>query len=218
MSSPKEASKEAPAKPAPAAKPAVQSKPVCKVVFLGAAGVGKTSIINRFMYDQFTRNYETTVGIDYFTKPMNVDDRTVNLQIWDTAGQEQFQSLVPSYIRTSAITILVYDVSDPKTLESAKMWYEKVIEMRGNDVRCVLVGNKLDLSVNVQDSAVKEFIDPIKMPHIQVSAKTGENITELFTKAVHEVSDSDLAKKDSITVQAQPIVTVAQEGKSTGCC
>lgn len=127
---------------------------ICKIAFLGGAGVGKTSLINRFMYDQFTRNYETTVGIDYFTKSMTVDDKTMNLQIWDTAGQEQFQSLVPSYIRNTGMVIIVYDVSDAKTLDSAKKWYDETTKIRGNEVCCFLVGNKIDLPSNVEESKV----------------------------------------------------------------
>ncbi|KAK8895042.1 hypothetical protein M9Y10_023484 [Tritrichomonas musculus] len=200
--------------PAPS-KPSTQ--PVCKIAFLGGAGVGKTSLINRFMYDQFTRNYETTVGVDYFTKSMNVDDTTMSLQIWDTAGQEQFQSLVPSYIRNTGIVIIVYDVSDPKTLESAKTWFDTTTKIRGNDVRCVLAGNKIDLSSNVEESDVDEFIKANPMPHLLVSAKTGEKVTDLFVLAAREAYKSEITKKDTITVTAQTVTTVP-ESKSSGCC
>ena len=70
-----------------------------KLVFLGDQGVGKTSIITRFMYDSFDKNYQATIGIDFLSKTMYLEDRTVRLQLWDTAGQERFRSLIPSYIR-----------------------------------------------------------------------------------------------------------------------
>ena len=66
-----------------------------KLVFLGEQGVGKTCIINRFVYDSFDRNYQATIGIDFLSKTMYLEDRTVRLQLWDTAGQERFRSLIP---------------------------------------------------------------------------------------------------------------------------
>lgn len=64
---------------------------------------GKTSLITRFMYDSFDRNYQATIGIDFLSKTMYLEDRTVRLQLWDTAGQERFRSLIPSYIRDSSV-------------------------------------------------------------------------------------------------------------------
>ena len=79
-----------------------------KLVFLGDQGVGKTSIITRFMYDSFDKNYQATIGIDFLSKTMYLEDRTVRLQLWDTAGQERFRSLIPSYIRSLLMTKLNY--------------------------------------------------------------------------------------------------------------
>eukprot|EP01036_Dinobryon_divergens_P040104 gene40104-52983_t len=82
-----------------------------KLVFLGDQGVGKTSIITRFMYDSFDKNYQATIGIDFLSKTMYLEDRTVRLQLWDTAGQERFRSLIPSYIRDSSVAVVVYDIT-----------------------------------------------------------------------------------------------------------
>lgn len=204
-------------KSVPTAQSNPSAQPICKIAFLGGAGVGKTSLINRFMYDQFTRNYETTVGIDYFTKSMIVDDIKMNLRIWDTAGQEQFQSLVPSYLRNTEMVIIVYDVSEPNTLESAKKWYDETTKIRGNDVCCLLVGNKIDLSSNVEESEVNDFIKSNNMSHLLVSAKTGEHVTDLFITAAREAYKSQASNKDTIVVTAQTVTTTPEEKKS-GCC
>lgn len=82
-----------------------------KLVFLGEQSVGKTSLITRFMYDNFDAQYAATIGIDFLSKTMYLDDRTVRLQLWDTAGQERFRSLIPSYIRDSSVAVVVYDVT-----------------------------------------------------------------------------------------------------------
>ncbi len=82
-----------------------------KCVFLGDQGSGKTSIIKSFMYGSFDHNYQATIGIDFLSKTMYLDDRTVRLQIWDSAGQERFRSLIPSYIRDSSVAVVVYDIT-----------------------------------------------------------------------------------------------------------
>ena len=82
-----------------------------KCVFLGDQGSGKTSIIKSFMYGSFDHNYQATTGIDFLSKTMDLDDRTVRLQIWDSAGQERFRSLIPSYIRDSSVAVVVYDIT-----------------------------------------------------------------------------------------------------------
>uniref|UniRef100_A0A0R3S2Y2 Ras-related protein Rab-6A n=1 Tax=Elaeophora elaphi TaxID=1147741 RepID=A0A0R3S2Y2_9BILA len=90
-----------------------------KLVFLGEQSVGKTSLITRFMYDSFDNTYQATIGIDFLSKTMYLEDRTalkrlifqVRLQLWDTAGQERFRSLIPSYIRDSTVAVVVYDIT-----------------------------------------------------------------------------------------------------------
>lgn len=110
------------------AAPSITPLAKYKIVFLGDQGVGKTSIITRFMYDSFDKNYQVTsiyissifyllmeykatIGIDFLSKTMYLEDRTVRLQLWDTAGQERFRSLIPSYIRDSSVAVIVYDIT-----------------------------------------------------------------------------------------------------------
>merc|ERR1711881_417042 len=84
-----------------------------KLAFLGDQGVGKTSIITRFMYDTFDTAYQATIGIDFLSKTMFLEDKSsIRLQLWDTAGQERFRSLIPSYIRDSSAAVVVYDITN----------------------------------------------------------------------------------------------------------
>jgi Ras-related protein Rab-6A len=129
-----------------------------KLVFLGEQSVGKTSLITRFMYDNFDAQYAATIGIDFLSKTMYLDDRTVRLQLWDTAGQERFRSLIPSYIRDSSVAVVVYDVTSMAPMgidllivgrvsfQNTAKWVDDVRAERGNDVIIVLVGNKTDLN------------------------------------------------------------------------
>ena len=119
-----------------------------KLVFLGDESVGKTSIITRFMYDHFDESYQATIGIDFLSKTMYLEDRVLRLQLWDTAGQERFRSLIPSYIRDSSVAIVVYDICSKTSFLNVSKWIEDVREERGDDVIIMLVGNKTDLSQN----------------------------------------------------------------------
>jgi len=155
-----------------------------KLVFLGDQNVGKTSIITRFMYDNFDKNYQATIGIDFLSKTMYLDDRTVRLQLWDTAGQERFRSLIPSYIRDSSVAVVVYDITNSASFLNTSKWIEDVRNERGDDVLIVLVGNKTDMAdrraVSVEEGEDKARSDGIMF--METSAKAGYNIKQLFKK------------------------------------
>lgn len=169
---------------AASAQPNIQALSKYKIVFLGDQGVGKTSIITRFMYDSFDKLYQATIGIDFLSKTMYLEDRTVRLQLWDTAGQERFRSLIPSYIRDSSVAVVVYDITNRASFLNTSKWIEDVRNERGNDVLIVLVGNKTDLSerrqVSVEEGEDKASKEGIMF--IESSAKAGFNIKSLFRK------------------------------------
>lgn len=153
-----------------------------KLVFLGDIYVGKTSIINRFMYDSFDTNYQATIGIDFLSKTLYLDDRTVRLQLWDTAGQERFRSLIPNYIRDSSVAVIVFDITNKQTFANCDKWVEDVKNERGNDAVIVFVGNKSDKAeeraVTLEEAQTKAgLFDAI---YIETSAKTGDNVKQLF--------------------------------------
>lgn len=157
-----------------------------KIVFLGDQGVGKTSLITRFMYDTFDSHYAATIGIDFLSKTMYLEDRTVRLQLWDTAGQERFRSLIPSYIRDSNVAVVVYDISNRESFESVAKWCEDVRNERGGNVIICIVGNKSDL---VDKRVVSSEEGELMMKKIEgaqifteTSTKNGYNVKNLFKK------------------------------------
>lgn len=139
--------------------------PKQKIVFLGDQGVGKTSLINRFLYQKFDNAEKVvyllfsfvfflmefifwekpTIGIDFITRPVQIQGRTIKLQLWDTAGQERFHSLIPSYIRDSNIAIMLYDITEKQSFINVNKWQEEVKTIRGKEILMALVGNKSDL-------------------------------------------------------------------------
>lgn len=157
-----------------------------KIVFLGEQGVGKTSLITRFMYDTFDVHYQATIGIDFLSKTMYLDDKTIRLQLWDTAGQERFRSLIPSYIRDSRVAIIVYDITKKKSFEFIDKWIEDVKNERGeeNVILCI-VGNKNDLNderqVSTEEGEQKAKILGANI-FMETSTKVGYNVKNLFKK------------------------------------
>jgi len=155
-----------------------------KLVFLGDEAVGKTSIITRFMYDTFDNSYKVTIGIDFVSKTMYLEDRIVRLQLWDTAGQERFRSLIPSYIRDSSIAIVVYDITNRQSFLNTDQWIDDVRTERGTDVVIMLVGNKTDVAekrqVSTQEAEAKA--KSYEVMFIETSAKAGFNVKQLFRK------------------------------------
>merc|ERR1712154_178101 len=164
-----------------------------KLVFLGDESVGKTSIITRFMYDHFDDTYQATIGIDFLSKTMYLEDRVLRLQLWDTAGQERFRSLIPSYIRDSSVAIVVYDISNKTSFLNTHKWIEDVREERGDDVVIMLVGNKIDLNDHrqVTKNEGEEKANQLNVMFMETSAKSGDNIKSLFRKVATNLPGMD---------------------------
>lgn len=196
-----------------------------KITFLGGAGVGKSSIISNFMYGSFTRDYEVTVGIDFFTRAMEYEGEKVYLNIWDTAGQEQFGSLIPSYMRNSSMAVVVYDVNDRNSVDTAKRWHQSYVESKGANAPCILVGNKVDL---LDDSdrenndvlkAAENLSNELKISHALTSAKSGVGINDLFATIVAEISSQRNAEKTEQNTNNNTVtITDQNQTNRSGCC
>ena len=161
-----------------------------KLLLLGDAGVGKTSLLNQFVNREFTAQYKATIGSDFSSKQIEINSKLITLQIWDTAGQERFQSLGPTFYRGTDCCILVYDVSKPKSFENIKKWRNEFSSQLGisnsDDFAFLLLGNKSDLKEKaVQKTAAIEFAQLNgDMLFYEVSAKTGDNVQTAFEEIV----------------------------------
>ncbi|EGW33983.1 uncharacterized protein SPAPADRAFT_59389 [Spathaspora passalidarum NRRL Y-27907] len=152
-----------------------------KIVFLGDQSVGKTSLITRFMYDTFDETYAATIGIDFLSKTMYLEEgKTIRLQLWDTAGQERFRSLIPSYIRDSHVAVICYDITNKKSFLNLDKWIKDVKLERGDDVIIVLVGNKSDLANDKRQVSVED----VEQLHNKIGSKF---FIETSTKANHNI-------------------------------
>lgn len=159
-----------------------------KVVVFGAAGVGKTSILERFFSDEFHEDTRATIGTDFFVKQLNIDTTTVNLTIWDTAGEERFHCVIPSVLRGASGLILVYDLQNTESIKDLDLYLDLFLDGVGvqstDRIPVLLLGNKCDIPVSsVGEDITSQWIKKNKITlHFLVSAKTGENVNEAITK------------------------------------
>ncbi|RKP29879.1 hypothetical protein METBISCDRAFT_23848 [Metschnikowia bicuspidata] len=193
-----------------------------KIVFLGDQSVGKTSLITRFMYDTFDDQYAATIGIDFLSKTMYLEDnKTVRLQLWDTAGQERFRSLIPSYIRDSHVAVVCYDITSKKSFASLEKWVKDVRMERGDDVLVVIVGNKLDMGAKrqVTTEEAEQFGVLINGKFfVETSTKVNHNVKLLFRRIASCLPEfSETAEAESRLETVEVHIESPQEPYSA-CC
>jgi len=116
-----------------------------KLVLLGEAAVGKSSVVLRFVSNEFQANKEPTIGAAFLTQKCRLEDRVLRYEIWDTAGQERFHSLAPMYYRNAQAAVVVYDVTKASSLEKAKSWVKELQRQANPNIVIALAGNKVDL-------------------------------------------------------------------------
>ncbi|XP_065870467.1 ras-related protein RABF1 [Euphorbia lathyris] len=154
-----------------------------KLVLLGDSGVGKSCIVLRFVRGQFDPTSKVTIGASFLSQTIALQDSTtVKFEIWDTAGQERYAALAPLYYRGAAVAVIVYDITSPESFSKAQYWVKELQKHGSPDIVMALVGNKADLHDNrevpVQDG--KDYADKNEMFFIETSAKTADNINQLF--------------------------------------
>ena len=162
--------------------------PKYKLIFLGDQSVGKSCILNRFMNDTFSEDYQATIGLDFQSKNFQIDNQDIHLLLYDTAGQEKFRSLIPMYTRDANIILLVYDIACKESFVHLPDWIKDLTNINKDEVIFALVGNKKDLEgkreVTVEEGQkVAQENDFIFQ---EVSAKTGEGFSDLFYKNLFE--------------------------------
>ena len=157
-----------------------------KIIFLGDQYVGKSSILNRFYQDKFEPDYQATIGLDFHSKNVEINGNSVRLLLYDTAGQEKFKSLIPMYIRDANIIIVVYDISNKDSFTHTDHWVNETKDLKREDAIFVLVGNKIDLEEKrvVTKKEAEDFATEKGFLFYEVSAKTGEQIQELFESKI----------------------------------
>jgi len=155
-----------------------------KLVLLGESAVGKSSLVLRFVKDQFDDYRESTIGAAFLTQTVQLDDSTtVKFEIWDTAGQERYKSLAPMYYRNANCAVVVYDITQSASLDKARTWIRELQRQADPSIVILLCGNKSDLEARRQVSKeeAQKYAEEEGLMWGEASAKTGEGVNEIFT-------------------------------------
>jgi small GTP-binding protein len=148
------------------------SNPQAKVILVGSMAVGKTCISNRCISGNFDTGYQATIGVGYGIVHATVNGKDVELQLWDTAGMEQYTPLGPIYYQSADAAIFVYDLTAPETAADLDGWYDNFSKVVHDDWYGIVVGNKLDLCQNVDTRLTEEWAKIHRLSFLTVSAKT----------------------------------------------
>jgi small GTP-binding protein len=193
-----------------------------KVVLLGDSGVGKSSIVLRFVADNFKSDAEATIGASYMGKILQFNEKMIKFNIWDTAGQERYHSLAKMYYRDANAAIMVYDITKKGSFEGLKRWHKELTEFGPKDIAIIIAGNKEDLveTEAVSPEEAQGFAKSIGALYKKTSAKTNYGVEQIF----RELASKIFPDIDSITPPRRTTVTVnksAADKKNQdkkGCC
>lgn len=195
-----------------------------KLLLIGDSGVGKSCLLLRFADDTYTESYISTIGVDFKIRTIDLDGKTIKLQIWDTAGQERFRTITSSYYRGAHGIIVVYDVTDQESFNNVKQWLQEIDRYASDSVNKLLVGNKCDLTAKkaVEYSKAKEYADSLSIPFLETSAKNSTNVEQAFMTMAAEIKSRMSSVQSGPAPKPSPNVNINGGGKpvqsSGGCC
>ncbi len=168
--------------------PRERKRSLIKVIVIGNARVGKTALIHQFTTNRFNPNYKVTIGADFSTKEVIVDQKIVSLQIWDTAGQEKYHSLGSAFYNGAECCVIVFDITDQKSFERIEFWRNEFLDKANPEdseyFPFILIGNKVDLNSerSISTSKAQKWCrENGGIQYFETSAKSNENVVEAFT-------------------------------------
>ncbi|TKR96299.1 hypothetical protein L596_010341 [Steinernema carpocapsae] len=176
-----------------------------KVVLVGDTGVGKTNLISRYMDDRFDPNERQTIGVDMATTCVQVHGHTIKAQIWDTAGQDRYGSIVPTYYKHALGAILVYNITETQSFQNARRWLNDIQKYANRDMMVLLVGNKTDLEELrvVPMEEAKEFAVENGLSFIETSALNNDNVRTAFSKILMDIYEHNYGR--NAVLQAEEV-------------
>jgi small GTP-binding protein len=160
-----------------------------KILTIGESGVGKTCVLRRFVENKFLKNHLATIGIDFKTKTLNINNQEIKLKIWDTAGQERFRNITTQYYKGADGIVLVYDVTDEASYDKIREWMEQILSNTQQDeIGLVLLGNKCDMEPRtVTEEMGKKMAEELKISYFETSALNGQGIKEAFEQLTRDI-------------------------------
>ena len=163
-----------------------------KYIIIGDAAVGKSNLLLRYTHGQFKPEYQLTIGVEFGAKNITISNKTYRIQIWDTAGQENFRSITRAYYKNSACALVVYDITNRESFDNVSTWIEDCRNQSPQTIFMVLVGNKTDLELEnkraVSFEEGQELAEKNKMMFFETSAKSGKNVDDIFYRSAETIA------------------------------
>ena len=203
-----------------------------KIIIIGDSGVGKSSLTLRATKNQFQEYYNATVGFEFFSLNLKMEDSIIKLQMWDTCGQEIYRSLISSFYKNSSLAMIMYSIDNEESFRNLDYWIKEIKNNSSPDIKIILIGNKVDL----EDKRVvsKEEADNFARVNgidevYETSAKTGFNAKTIFSKAAQILykehlnykrisRDPSLIKVGTEDFDPKTIPMPKEEKQKKGCC
>ena len=193
-----------------------------KIILLGDTTVGKTSLIIRYCDSKFNESCLSTIGVDTKVKNIKYDNKKIELEIWDTAGQEKFKSLAKNCYKGADGIILIYDITQKKTFNNIKNWYNDIKDsINISKVALIVVGNKSDLpNVEVNKEISEKFCEQYNLQLIETSCKENINIEETFNSLIEKMIKLDSDYKQQLKKRRSKVdeSTFIDNKKRKKCC
>ena len=196
---------------------------VFKILTIGDGGVGKTSILRRYVENKFLKHHLSTIGIDFLSKTLKIKDKEIKLKIWDTAGQERYRQITSHIYKDADGIILVFDVTSEESFNQITDWMEQIKNnVSKEEINLILIGNKCDLADRmVEKERGEEMAKNLKIKYFETSALTGQGINEAFEELAKQIfrnknPNENISRNISITYNKPEDALKKKKGK--GCC
>ncbi|ONK76874.1 uncharacterized protein A4U43_C02F750 [Asparagus officinalis] len=199
-----------------------------KIVLIGDSGVGKSNILSRFTRNEFCLESKSTIGVEFATRTLQIEGKTIKAQIWDTAGQERYRAITSAYYRGAVGALLVYDITKRQTFENVLRWLRELRDHADSNIVIMMAGNKSDLNhlraVSPDDAQV--LAEKEGLSFLETSALEALNIENAFhtilTEIYHIISKKALAAQEAASnappIQGTTINVTDSAGQRRGCC
>jgi len=204
-----------------------------KVVLIGDSGVGKSNLLSRFTRNEFNLESKSTIGVEFATRSIVVEGKTIKAQIWDTAGQERYRAITAAYYRGAVGALLVYDIAKHTTYENVERWLKELRDHADNNIVIMLVGNKSDLRHlrAVPTEEARGYAERNNLSFIETSALDSTNVETAFQNILTEIykivsqkqldgpnQGGDIPDNDVVDIQVPVQDPRGGKGKKNGCC
>ena len=176
-----------------------------KLLVVGDSSVGKTNFISMFIENKFNQAYMTTSGMDLRTSSIEVKNKKIRVQLWDTAGQEKYRAITKNLFLKVQGVLVVYDITNENSFTNLKTWVKSIKEECGKSMQMIIVGNKCDLNDQrvIDKQKALEYAEEEKVEYIETSSKTGENVQKASSQLCEKVlENNEMGAEFSFTLDA----------------